>query len=93
VEGTNLSECHLPLFDALKELAESGAIIRARALQCGRLRCCITTSICGAARRPINASNHGIWQTGGAWLSTHLWEHYLCHRRREFLRTTAYPFG
>jgi alpha-L-fucosidase 2 len=26
---------------------------------------------------PINASNHGIWQTGGAWLSTHLWEHYL----------------
>ena len=24
----------------------------------------------GAA--PINANNHGIWQTGGAWLSTHL---------------------
>ena len=40
---------------------------------------------------PINASNHGIWQTGGAWLSTHLWEHYLFTGDREFLRTTAYP--
>ena len=40
---------------------------------------------------PINASNHGIWQTGGAWLSTHLWEHYLFTGDQEFLRTTAYP--
>ena len=35
---------------------------------------------------PINACNHGIWQTGGAWLSTHLWEHYLFTGDREFLR-------
>ena len=25
---------------------------------------------------PINAANHGIWVTGGAWLCHHLWEHY-----------------
>ena len=40
---------------------------------------------------PINASNHGIWQTGGAWLSTHLWEHYLFTGDKQFLRETAYP--
>ena len=40
---------------------------------------------------PINASNHGIWQTGGAWLSTHLWEHYLFTGDKQFLRDTAYP--
>ena len=40
---------------------------------------------------PINASNHGIWQTGGAWLSTHLWEHYLYTGDKQFLRDTAYP--
>src|SRR4030095_11775399 len=43
----------------------------------------------GAA--PINASNHGIWPTGGAWLSTHLWEQYLFSEDKRFLRETAYP--
>jgi alpha-L-fucosidase 2 len=40
---------------------------------------------------PINASNHGIWPTGGAWLAMHLWEHYLYGGDKEFLRATAYP--
>jgi hypothetical protein len=31
-----------------------------------------------------------MWPTGGAWLSTHLWEHYLFSGDREFL-TGAYP--
>ncbi len=40
---------------------------------------------------PINASNHGIWPTGGAWLCHHLWEHYLFTGDQEFLREKAYP--
>ena len=40
---------------------------------------------------PINASNHGIWVTGAAWLSQHLWEHYLFTRDRKFLATEGYP--
>jgi alpha-L-fucosidase 2 len=40
---------------------------------------------------PINASNHGIWPTGGAWLCQHLWEHYLFTGDREFLAKRAYP--
>jgi alpha-L-fucosidase 2 len=40
---------------------------------------------------PINAANHGIWVTGGAWLSLHLWEHFLYSQDREFLRARAYP--
>ena len=43
----------------------------------------------GAA--PINHANHGIWVTGGAWLSQHLWEHYLYNPDEEFLREKAYP--
>ena len=43
----------------------------------------------GAA--PINASNHGIWVSGGAWLCQHLWEHYLFTGDKEFLAETAYP--
>ena len=40
---------------------------------------------------PINASNHGIWVTGAAWLSQHLWEHYLFSRDKKYLLQEAYP--
>lgn len=40
---------------------------------------------------PINHSNHGIWVTGGAWLSLHFWEHYLFTGDRAFLEQRAYP--
>lgn len=40
---------------------------------------------------PINASNHGIWVTGGAWLSQHFWEHYLFSKDEKFLKEEAYP--
>ena len=43
----------------------------------------------GAA--PINASNHGIWVTGGAWLCQHLWEQYLFTGDKKFLAEKAYP--
>ena len=35
------------------------------------------------AGRP--AAQSGMWPTGGAWLCTHLWEHYLFTGDREFL--------
>ena len=40
---------------------------------------------------PINASNHGIWPTGGAWLCQNLWQHYLYTGDEDFLRKTGYP--
>jgi alpha-L-fucosidase 2 len=90
VEETNLAECHLPLFDALKDLAQSGAITAKEHYNAGGWVLHHNFDL-WRGTAPINASNHGIWQTGGAWLSTHLWEHYLFTGDREFLRTTAYP--
>ena len=90
VEETNLSECHLPLFEAMKDLAQSGAIT-AREHYNARGWVLHHNFDLWRGTAPINASNHGIWQTGGAWLSTHLWEHYLFTGDKEFLRTTAYP--
>jgi len=43
----------------------------------------------GAA--PINNSNHGIWPTGGAWLSQNLWWHYQYTNDKEYLKNKAYP--
>ncbi len=90
VEETNLSECQLPLFDALKDLAVSGAITAKE--QYGARGWVLHHNFdLWRGTAPINASNHGIWQTGGAWLSTHLWEHYLFTGDKQFLRDTAYP--
>ncbi len=90
VEETNLSECHLPLFDALKDLAVSGAITAKE--QYGAHGWVLHHNFdLWRGTAPINASNHGIWETGGAWLSTHLWEHYLFTGDRQFLSETAYP--
>jgi alpha-L-fucosidase 2 len=89
-ETANLAECHRPLLDALKDLAASGAIT-AREHYNARGWVLHHNFDLWRGTAPINASNHGIWPTGGAWLSTHLWEHYLFGRDKEFLRATAYP--
>ena len=38
----------------------------------------------------INASNHGIWVTGGAWLSTMIWDHFKFTQDTAFLKNN-YP--
>jgi len=40
---------------------------------------------------PVNASNHGIWVSGAAWLCHQLWEHYLYAGDKGFLQNRAYP--
>lgn len=89
-EVANLPECTAPLFAALSELAASGAVTAKE--QYGARGWVLHHNFdLWRGTAPINASNHGIWQVGGAWLSTHLWEHYLYTGDREFLRQTAYP--
>jgi len=90
VELCNLSECHDPLFDMLDDLAVTGAkVAKAHYNARGWVLHHNTDLWRGAA--PINASNHGIWVTGGAWLATHLWERYLFTGDKEFLAKRAYP--
>jgi len=89
-EVTNLSELTEPLFTMLQDVAETGAkTARAHYNADGWVLHHNTDIWRGTA--PINHSNHGIWPTGGAWLCTHLWEHYLYTLDEEFLRDTAYP--
>jgi alpha-L-fucosidase 2 len=89
-EVANLPECHQPLFDALKEIAESGAIT-AKEHYNARGWVLHHNFDLWRGTAPINASNHGVWQTGGAWLALHLWEHYRFTLDQDFLRSTAYP--
>ena len=89
-EPCNLAECHLPLFDALDELAVSGARV-AKEHYAARGWVLHHNFDLWRGTAPINASNHGIWPTGGAWLCQHLWWHYEFGGDKEFLRQRAYP--
>jgi alpha-L-fucosidase 2 len=89
-EPTNLSECHEPLFDMLDDLQVTGKEVAQDFYNAkGWVVHHNTDGWRGAA--PINNSNHGIWPMGGAWLSMHLWEHYLFTGDLVFLRNRAYP--
>ncbi len=89
VELTNLPECHDPLFRMIDECSQSGAIVAKEHYDCDGWVLHHNTDIWRGAA-PINASNHGIWVTGGAWLCTHLWEHYLFTQDKAFL-AEKYP--
>lgn len=89
-EMCNLSECHEPLFAMLEDLVYTGgAVARKHYGARGWVLHHNTDVWRGAA--PINASNHGIWMTGGAWLCQHLWWRYEFTRDADFLRDRAYP--
>ncbi len=89
-ELLNLSPMHQSLFQMIRELSVAG---RETAREYYRAPGWVlhhnTDLWRGTA--PINASNHGIWVTGGAWLADHLWEHFAYTRDLKFLRDTAYP--
>jgi alpha-L-fucosidase 2 len=89
-ETANLADCTSPLFDALDDLMLSGRET-ARAHYGARGWVVHHNFDLWRGSAPINASNHGIWVSGGSWMCMHLWEHYLFNQDAEFLRRRAYP--
>ena len=89
-EMTNLSELGEPLFQMVKDISETGRNVAKEHYQAkGWVTHHNTDLWRGAA--PINHANHGIWVTGGAWLSQHLWMHYEFTEDKKFLKEFAYP--
>src|SRR6201985_2020973 len=84
-ESLNLSACSAPLFRMMQGLAQAGHLTAKNYYNSpGWVLHHNTDLWCGTA--PINASNHGIWVSGGAWVSHHLWEHYRYAQDRDFLQ-------
>ncbi|MFI7078839.1 glycosyl hydrolase family 95 catalytic domain-containing protein [Micromonospora sp. NPDC049903] len=86
---TNLAECHAPVFDMVRDLAVSGA--RTAQVQYGAGGW-VTHHNTDAWRATsvVDGAFWGMWQTGGAWLATLIWDHYLFNGDVEFLRAN-YP--
>ncbi len=89
-ESCNLSPCHDPLFKLIEEVSRTDRKTARTHYGCRGWVLHHNTDI-WRGTAPINASNHGIWPTGGAWLCQHLWEHYRFQGDRSFLRDRAYP--
>jgi alpha-L-fucosidase 2 len=84
-EPLHLSSCSQPLFHLIRNLSKAGSLTAKEHYGApGWVLHHNTDLWCGTA--PINASNHGIWVTGGAWLCHQLWEHYLFTKDRNFLQ-------
>ncbi|MEU7740709.1 glycoside hydrolase family 95 protein [Nonomuraea sp. NPDC049158] len=72
----NLTECMEPLFDLIKDLAESGArTARTQYGAGGWVAHHNTDGWRGTA--PVDFAFYGVWPSGGAWLCLTMWEHYL----------------
>jgi alpha-L-fucosidase 2 len=89
-ELLNLSSLHQPLFTMIDELKVTGTQTAKDYYNAPGWVLHHNTDI-WRGTAPINASNHGIWVTGGAWLSQHLWEHYAFTQDKDFLQNKAYP--
>ena len=89
-EVLNLSPLHSSLFKMIEELSESGKETAREYYNAPGWVLHHNTDL-WRGTAPINASNHGIWVTGGAWFCDHLWERYQFTKNENFLKDTAYP--
>ena len=88
-EGTNLSETHEPLFDLVQDLSVTGRETARTMYGCNGWVAHHNTDI-WRVTGPVDKAFYGTWPVGGAWLTTHLWQHYLYTGDKDFLRK-SYP--
>ncbi|BCU78407.1 glycoside hydrolase N-terminal domain-containing protein [Luteolibacter sp. LG18] len=88
-ETANLSECAQPLFDLVRDISRTGSRT-AKVMYGARGWVCHHNTDLWRATAPVDSAGTGMWPTGGAWLTTHLWEHYLFTGDRKFLEE-VYP--
>lgn len=88
-EVTNLSETHEPLFDLVQDLSVTGRETARTMYGCNGWVAHHNTDI-WRVTGPVDKAFYGTWSVGGAWLTTHLWQHYLYTGDKDFLRK-SYP--
>jgi alpha-L-fucosidase 2 len=86
---TALPECVEPLVRMVEDLAVTGAAT-ARRMYGARGWLTHHNTDLWRATAPIDGAFWGLWPTGGAWLSLHLWEHYEYSLDHAFLER-VYP--
>ena len=80
----NIAETQEPLFSMVKDLSETGAVTAKQMYGCRGWLAHHNTDIWRIAG-PVDGTPWGMFPTGGAWLTTHIWQHYLYTGDKAFL--------
>ncbi|KAJ8109086.1 hypothetical protein OPT61_g7711 [Boeremia exigua] len=86
---SNLSECELPLFDLLERMAANGARTASEVWGCRGWCAHHCTDIFADTETQDRWMPATLWPLGGAWLCTHVWEHYVFTGDQGLLRRMA----
>ena len=84
-EVANLGNTTGPLFSLIKDLSETGAKTAREMYGCRGWMAHHNTDIWRIAG-PVDGAQWGMFPNGGAWLTTHLWQHYLYTGDKAFLK-------
>jgi alpha-L-fucosidase 2 len=90
-ELTNLSECHQPFLQMVKEIAVNGRKTAERMYHRPGWVCHHNVSIWRETFPNDGGVVASYWPMASPWLCSHLWEHYLFTGDEDFLRNEAYP--
>ena len=80
----NLAETQGPLFEMTRELSETGAKTAQTMYHCRGWVAHHNTDLWRIAGL-VDGTPWGMFPTGGAWLTTHIWQHYLFTGDKDFL--------
>ena len=81
----NIGETQMPLFDMTRDLSVTGARTAQEMYGCRGWMAHHNTDLWRIAG-PVDGANWGMFPNGGAWLATHIWQHYLFTGDRQFLQ-------
>lgn len=90
-ETANLSECHEPLIDFIREMSVTGGQVAQDMYHRPGWVMHHNTTIWRDAQPVDWHGSTAFWPMAGGWLCQHLWEHYQFTGDERFLRETAYP--
>jgi alpha-L-fucosidase 2 len=95
-ENTNLSEMHLPLLSFIKNLSVTGKITAKTFYGVDKGWAAAHNSDIWAMTNPVGQFGKedpmwACWPLAGAWLSTHIWEHYIFTQDKAYLKNEGYP--
>lgn len=86
----NLAECHLPLFDYIKDLSVHGAKTAQDLYGCKGWTAHTTANPWGYTA--VSGSIlWGLFPTASSWTASHLWTQYEYTQDKKYLKETAYP--
>ena len=80
----NLMETQQPLFSMIRDLSNTGKKTARQMYGCGGWVAHHNTDLWRVAG-PIDGATWGMFPTGGSWLTTHIWLHYLYTGDKNFL--------